>query len=124
MGILRGIIDYLCTVVFSVLSATIVYTLMFLEGFGFASFRAISLFMLVAYLIFATPVQIFLNRNPQKFHGWYLVTYFIVSLVVCGILALLTDYGLIVFLWYKLYVFSFLLALVYWFWDSVFIQKN
>ncbi|MBU8786140.1 MULTISPECIES: UPF0715 family protein [Bacillus] len=124
MGILSGIIGYLCTVVFSVFSATIVYTLMFLEGFGFASFRSISLFMLVAYLIFATPVQIFLNRNPQKFHVWYLVIYFIVSLVVCGILALLAGYGLIVFLWYKLYVFSFLLALVYWFWDSFFIQKN
>ncbi|MGQ9332801.1 UPF0715 family protein [Bacillus paralicheniformis] len=124
MRIFGGIIRYLCTVAFSVVSAEIVYTLMFLEGFGFSSFRAISLFMFVAYLIFATPIQIFLNRKPKKFHGWYLVTYFIVSLVVCGILALLTNYGLTAFVSYKLYLFSFLLALIYWFWDSVFRQKK
>ncbi|MGO4899053.1 UPF0715 family protein [Bacillus sp. GM2] len=124
MRVFGGIISYLCTVVFSVVSAAIVYTLMFLEGFGFLSFRAISLFMFVAYLIFATPIQIFLNRKPKKYHGWYLLTYFIVSLVVCGILALLTNYGLTIFVSYKLYLFSFLLALIYWFWDSVFRQKK
>ncbi|QII49313.1 UPF0715 family protein [Bacillus paralicheniformis] len=121
MRVFGGIISYLCTVVFSVVSAAIVYTLMF---FGFSSFRAISLFMFVAYLIFATPIQIFLNRKPKKYHGWYLLTYFIVSLVVCGILALLTNYGLTAFVSYKLYLFSFLLALIYWFWDSVFRQKK
>lgn len=66
MRVFGGIISYLCTVVFSVVSAAIVYTLMFLEGFGFLSFRAISLFMFVAYLIFATPIQIFLNRKPKN----------------------------------------------------------
>ncbi|MEC1590087.1 UPF0715 family protein [Bacillus sonorensis] len=124
MRMLSGIFSYLCTAAFSVVSATIVYTVMFLENNGFASFMAISFFMFAAYFIFAAPVQIFLNRSPQKFSSRYLVAYFIISFAVCATAALLLGNGLIVFVWYKLYLFSFLSALIYWFWDSVFFQKK
>ncbi|MDA1476719.1 UPF0715 family protein [Bacillus changyiensis] len=123
---LSVILGYICVVAFSVLSATMVYIFMFLEdGFGFAPFYVISMFMLVGYVLFATPVQIFVNRKPKKFSRWHLVTYFIISFAVCTTLLVLLDS----YRWYiltvpMLYIFSFVLAFIYWFWDSVFLQRK
>ncbi|MDA7025357.1 UPF0715 family protein [Bacillus sp. CLL-7-23] len=117
--------DYICVVVFSVLSATMVYISMYFETYGFSPFPVISMFMLVGYVLFATPVQIFVNRKPKKFSRWHLVTYFIVSFAVCTTLLVLLDS----YKWYiltvpMLYIISFVLAFIYWFWDSVFLQRK
>ncbi|AIU83990.1 MULTISPECIES: UPF0715 family protein [Bacillus subtilis group] len=125
MRILSRIFGYVCMVVLSVISATFAYMIVFTPpDFGFGYFQVTSLFIFVAYFIFATPIQLFLHRKPQKFNIRYLLVYFLSAFIVCSVLALLTDYGLIVFVRYELYVFSFLLALIYWFWDSVFLQKK
>ncbi|KAF1677592.1 MULTISPECIES: UPF0715 family protein [Bacillus] len=125
MRILSGIFSFVCMLVLSVTSATFVYMIVFTPpDFGFGYFQVTSLFMLIAYVIFAVPVQLFLNRKPQKFNIRYLWIYFFFAFIVCSVLALLTDYGLIVFVRYVLYVFSFLLAFVYWLWDSVFFQRK
>ncbi|NPC94484.1 hypothetical protein HOO54_20205 [Bacillus sp. WMMC1349] len=119
------LLGYICVVAFSVFSATMVYIFMHFETYGFSPAPVISTFMLVGYVLFATPVQIFVNRKPKKFSRWHLVTYFIVSFAVCAtLLVLLNSYR-----WYNLtepmlYIFSFVLAFIYWFWDSVFLQRK
>ncbi|MFB7320501.1 hypothetical protein ACFCZD_14770 [Bacillus safensis] len=39
-------------------------------------------------------------------------------------MALWIDYGLVVFISYKVYLFSFCAALIYWVLDSVFLMEN
>ncbi|MCC9089682.1 MULTISPECIES: UPF0715 family protein [Bacillus] len=75
-------------------------------------------------MIFAAPIQIVLHRNPKKFRGRDLLIYLITAWVVCSALALWIDDGLVVFISYKVYMFSFCAALIYWLLDSVFLMKN
>ncbi|MBT2668831.1 UPF0715 family protein [Bacillus sp. ISL-4] len=56
-----------------------------------------SFYIVIPYLIFAVPLQITFNKRPRKFNVFYLLIYT---------------------------VLSFVAAAIYWFWDSVFLQKK
>lgn len=125
MRIFLPVFNYACMLMLSVISATFVYTILFTPPeVGFSYMEITSLLILIAYVIFAAPIQIVLHRNPKKFRGRDLLIYLIAAWVVCSALALWIDDGLVVFIRYKVYLFSFCAALIYWLLDSVFLMKN
>ncbi|OLP65686.1 hypothetical protein BACPU_13040 [Bacillus pumilus] len=125
MRIFSPIFNYVCMITLSTISATFAYTLIFTSpDVGIGYFQMNSLFILIAYLIFATPIQIVLHRYPAMFRKRDLFVYFIGAWVVCTVLALWIDYGLVVFISFDVYLFSFCAALIYWTWDSVFLMNK
>ncbi|WP_239646646.1 UPF0715 family protein [Bacillus zhangzhouensis] len=110
--------------ILSVITATFSYILIFNPtNISLGNFEVTSIFIFFAYVVFATPIQFFLHRNPQKFNLLHLIIYFVLAFIVCSILALYIDYGLVVFISFKVYLFSFLTALIFWTWDSLFLKK-
>ncbi|MBU5207760.1 UPF0715 family protein [Bacillus safensis] len=125
MRMFLPVFNYLCMLILSVITATFVYTFLFMPSeAGFSYVEMTSLFILLAYVIFAVPIQLVLHRHPKRFRSRDLFIYFIAAWVVCSALALWIDYGLVVFISYKVYLFSFCAALIYWVLDSVFLMKS
>ncbi|MEH7635611.1 UPF0715 family protein [Bacillus pumilus] len=115
MRMFLPVFNYVCMLILSVITATFVYTLLFIPaevGFGYVEMT--SLLILIAYVVFAAPIQLVLHRHPKRFRGRDLLVYFLGAWVVCSALALWIDYGLVVFISYKVYLFSFCSALIYW----------
>ncbi|MGE9752928.1 UPF0715 family protein [Bacillus inaquosorum] len=86
----------------------------------------ISAILFIYYLIFATPVQYLVNRNPKKFSLKYLLIYIFFSFLVWLIFAVTTDpkTTLDFLMGYEIYLFRVSFASIFWVWDSVFLQKG
>ncbi|MCO4850692.1 UPF0715 family protein [Bacillus vallismortis] len=110
--------------VLSALSAAVVYVCGI--GYdGYIPYFVISVILYICYFIFAAPVQYLLNRNPKRFNMKYLLIYIFFSFFVWLVFAVITDpKNLFDFLMeYEMYLFSFSFAVIFWIWDSVFLQK-
>ncbi|MEC1581889.1 UPF0715 family protein [Bacillus subtilis] len=110
--------------VLSALSADVVYV--FGIGYdGYIPYFLISIILFIFYLIFAAPVQYFLNRNPKRFNAKYLVIYIFFSFLVWLFFAFITDpkNTLNFLMGYEIYLFSVSFAVIFWIWDSVFLQN-
>ncbi|QHM08377.1 UPF0715 family protein [Bacillus subtilis] len=110
--------------VLSALSAAVVYV--FGIGYdGYIPYFLISVLLFIFYLIFAAPVQYFLNRNPKRFNGKYLLIYIFFSFLVWLFFAFITDpkNTLNFLMGYEIYLFSVSFAVIFWIWDSVFLQN-
>ncbi|MED0586490.1 UPF0715 family protein [Bacillus subtilis] len=111
--------------VLAALSAAVVYV--FGIGFdGHIPYFLISVILFVFYLIFAAPVQYFLNRNPKRFNAKYLLIYIFFSFLVWLFFAFITDpkNTLNFLMGYEIYLFSVSFAVIFWIWDSVFLQNT
>ncbi|WP_459198520.1 UPF0715 family protein [Bacillus subtilis] len=111
--------------VLSALSAAVVYV--FGIGYdGYIPYFLISVILFIFYLIFAAPVQYFLNRNPKRFSLNYLLTYIFFSFLVWLIFAITTDPKTTIdfLMGYEIYLFSISFAVIFWIWDSVFLQNK
>ncbi|MCM2584197.1 UPF0715 family protein [Bacillus stercoris] len=93
---------------------------------GYIPYFLMSVILFIFYLIFAAPVQYFLNRNPKRFSLKYLLIYIFFSFLVWLIFAVTTDpKATIGFLMgYEIYLFGISFALIFWVWDSVFLQNK
>ncbi|MGX1448600.1 hypothetical protein ACUXOD_002371 [Bacillus sp. 153480037-1] len=70
--------NYVCMLMLSVITATFVYTMLFDPTESrFSYVEVTSLFILIAYVLFATPIQMVLHRHPEKFRRRDLLVYFI-----------------------------------------------
>ncbi|AIC98336.1 MULTISPECIES: UPF0715 family protein [Bacillus] len=110
--------------VLSALSAAVVYV--FGIGYdGYIPYFLISVLLFIFYLIFAAPVQYFLNRNPKRFNAKYLLIYIFFSFLVWLFFAFITDpkNTLNFLMGYEIYLFSVSFAVIFWIWDSVFLQN-
>ncbi|WP_345806324.1 UPF0715 family protein [Bacillus subtilis] len=110
--------------VLSALSAVVVYV--FGIGYdGYIPYFLISVLLFIFYLIFAAPVQYFLNRNPKRFNAKYLLIYIFFSFLVWLFFAFITDpkNTLNFLMGYEIYLFSVSFAVIFWIWDSVFLQN-
>lgn len=110
--------------VLSVLSAAVVYV--FGIGYdGYIPYFLISVLLFIFYLIFAAPVQYFLNRNPKRFNAKYLLIYIFFSFLVWLFFAFITDpkNTLNFLMGYEIYLFSVSFSVIFWIWDSVFLQN-
>ncbi|QWV85229.1 UPF0715 family protein [Bacillus subtilis] len=110
--------------VLSALSAAVVYVLG-IDYDGYIPYFLISVILFIFYLIFAAPVQYFLNRNPKRFSLNYLLTYIFFSFLVWLIFAITTDPKTTIdfLMGYEIYLFSISFAVIFWIWDSVFLQN-
>ncbi|PSA89339.1 hypothetical protein C6370_20485 [Bacillus atrophaeus] len=113
------VIRYLCVLVLSAMTGSLVMNIVYVGNIPFAFF---SMILFGFYSIFATPVQVFLNRKPKRLHLKYLVIYITCSFVVWFIFAVLTDKNICLLKEYDIYLFSISFALIFWIWDSVFLQ--
>ncbi|MDR4910657.1 UPF0715 family protein [Bacillus subtilis] len=111
--------------VLSALSAAVVYVLG-IDYDGYIPYFLISVILFIFYLIFAAPVQYFLNRNPKRFSLKYLLIYIFFSFLVWLIFAIITDLKTTIdfLMGYEIYLFSITFALIFWVWDSVFLQNK
>ncbi|WP_250635562.1 UPF0715 family protein [Bacillus subtilis] len=111
--------------VLSALSAAVVYVLG-IDYDGYIPYFLISVILFIFYLIFAAPVQYFLNRNPKRFSLNYLLTYIFFSFLVWLIFAITTDPKTTIdfLMGYEIYLFSISFAVIFWIWDSVFLQNK
>ncbi|MFP4958915.1 UPF0715 family protein [Bacillus subtilis] len=110
--------------VLSALSAAVVYV--FGIGYdGYIPYFLISVLLFIFYLIFAAPVQYFLNRNPKRFNTKYLLIYIFFPFLVWLFFAFITDpkNTLNFLMGYEIYLFSISFAVIFWIWDSVFLQN-
>ncbi|MFD0048728.1 UPF0715 family protein [Actinomycetes bacterium NPDC127524] len=85
-----------------------------------------SFYVFLSYLLFAVPVQTFFNKHPKKFSFLYLLFYILFSFISLFIVYILInlDFTMNVVKMAKYYEFSLAAAVIYWIWDSVFLQKN
>jgi hypothetical protein len=122
--------SYVYTLVFSSLSYGLVFGLYM---FVYSDFMAIALitigiiafYSFITYLIFAFPLQLLLRRNPRKFSLIYFLIYTAVAFLAVFVF-LFIDYppsALTVFRSLHYYIMSIAAALIYWFWDSICLQK-
>lgn len=85
-----------------------------------------SFYVVIPYLLFAVPLQIIFNKRPRKFNVFYLLIYTVLSFVAVFLFNVMLfrvepTYLVKTQIYYG---FSFAAAAIYWFWDSVFLQKK
>ncbi|SFB94662.1 Uncharacterised protein family (UPF0715) [Bacillus sp. OV322] len=85
-----------------------------------------SFYVFLSYLLFAVPLQAFFNKHPKKFSFLYLLFYILFSFIALFIVYILInlDFTMNVVKMAKYYEFSLAAAVIYWIWDSVFLQKK
>jgi hypothetical protein len=122
--------SYVYTLVFSSLSYGLVFGLYI---FVYSDFMAIALitigiiafYSFITYLIFAFPLQLLLRRNPRKFSLIHFLIYTAGAFLAVFVFWFI-DYppsALAVFRSLHYYIMSIAAALIYWFWDSICLQK-
>ncbi|MGG1228732.1 UPF0715 family protein [Bacillus halotolerans] len=111
--------------VLSALSAAVVYVFG-IDYDGYIPYFIISVILFIFYVIFAAPVQYFVNRNPKRFNPKYLLIYIFFSFLVWLFFAVITDpkNTLDFLMEYEVYLFSISFAVIFWIWDSVFLQNE
>ncbi|AOH53570.1 hypothetical protein ABE28_004335 [Peribacillus muralis] len=83
-------------------------------------------YIVVPYVIFAVPVQVFLNRYPRKFNLLYLFIYIFFSFIAVFILYIVQDVNVAmnVVRMKQFYELSFSAAVIFWIWDSIFLHEK
>jgi hypothetical protein len=118
---------YFFSLVSSCLSLSTVLVI-FSEGsnWGLPGIIVFSFYVVIPYLFFAVPVQVLFNKYPNKFNLVYLCLYVFFSLVAVFIYSsvLNVDFSMEVLTTKVYYAMSLSAALIFWFWDSVFLQKK
>ncbi|MBU5246041.1 UPF0715 family protein [Bacillus sp. FSL K6-1012] len=111
--------------VLSALSAAVVYVFG-IDYDGYIPYFLISVILFIFYVIFAAPVQYFVNRNPKRFNPKYLLIYIFFSFLVWLFFAVITDpkNTLDFLMEYEVSLFSISFAVIFWIWDSVFLQNE
>ncbi|MEC3639220.1 UPF0715 family protein [Bacillus halotolerans] len=111
--------------VLSALSAAVIYVFG-IDYDGYIPYFLISVILFIFYVIFAAPVQYFVNRNPKRFNPKYLLIYIFFSFLVWLFFTVITDpkNTLDFLMEYEVYLFSISFAVIFWIWDSVFLQNE
>ncbi|MCY9186162.1 UPF0715 family protein [Bacillus halotolerans] len=111
--------------VLSALSAAVVYVFG-IDYDGYIPYFLISVILFIFYVIFAAPVQYFVNRNPKRFNPKYLLIYIFFSFLVWLFFTVITDpkNTLDFLMEYEVYLFSISFAVIFWIWGSVFLQNE
>ncbi|MFJ5673217.1 UPF0715 family protein [Bacillus safensis] len=80
MRLFLPVFNYGCMLILSVITVTDVYPFLFMHPeVGFSYVEMTSLFILLACVIFAAPIQLVLHRYPKRFRSRDLLIYFIAA---------------------------------------------
>ncbi|MCY8958187.1 UPF0715 family protein [Bacillus atrophaeus] len=120
--------------VYTLLISSLSYGLIFgLYMFAYSGFMAIALvtigiiafYALITYLVFAVPLQMWLRRRGKKFNLFNLIIYTAIAFVAALSFFVVTDptNPLAVLRSFEYYILSIVAALIYWFWDSIFLRN-
>ncbi|AUS14654.1 UPF0715 family protein [Bacillus stercoris] len=120
--------------VYTLLISSLSYGLIFgLYMFVYSGFMAIALvtigiigfYALITYLVFAIPLQMWLRRRGKKFNLINLIIYIAIAFVAALSFFVVTNptSALAVLKSLNYYIMSIVAALIYWFWDSIFLRK-
>ncbi|WP_458354594.1 UPF0715 family protein [Peribacillus frigoritolerans] len=114
---------YFFSLVSSCLSHSTVLVVFSLGTWGELAIIVFSFYVVIPYLLFAVPVQVFFNKQPKKFGLLYFCLYISFSLLAVFIYSPVLDFDLSmkVLTTMDYYAISTLAALFFWFWDSVFL---
>ncbi|MDQ0272809.1 UPF0715 family protein [Cytobacillus purgationiresistens] len=95
-------------------------------NWGMAGVVFYSLFGMIPFLIFAVPIQVILNKKPKKFNFLYLIVYLFFALIGIIILYLFYNDSFNVEILREAYYYKLIIsaAVIFWLWDSVFLQKE
>ncbi|QAV08699.1 hypothetical protein BV11031_08900 [Bacillus vallismortis] len=101
--------------------------------FVYSGFMAIALvtiaiiafYALITYLVFAVPLQVLLRRRVRKFNFLNLIIYIVIAFVAALTFFVVTNptSALAVLKSLNYYIMSIVAALIYWFWDSIFLRN-
>ena len=85
-----------------------------------------SIYVVIPYLLFAVPLQVIFNKRPRKFNVFYLLIYTVFSFVAVFLFSVILfgvepTYFLET---QKYYGFSFAASAIFWFWDSIILQRK
>ncbi|MFE4430913.1 UPF0715 family protein [Peribacillus butanolivorans] len=85
-----------------------------------------SFYVVIPYLLFAVPLQVFFNKYPRKFNLFYLFVYIIFSFIAVFIFYIVEnlDFAMNVVKMKEYYELSLSASVVFWIWDSIFLQKK
>ncbi|KXZ22358.1 UPF0715 family protein [Bacillus nakamurai] len=129
MGFNKTLISCAYTLAFSSLSYGLIFGLYLFVYSGFVPIALITVvviafYALITYFVFALPLQIWLIRKRKKFSLTHLFIYaavaFLAVLLFLGIDSPPIDFTVFKSLTY--YIMSIVAALIYWFWDSIFLK--
>ncbi|MCY9107242.1 UPF0715 family protein [Bacillus atrophaeus] len=120
--------SYVYTLIFSSLSFGLIFGLYMFVYSGFMAIALVTIgiigfYALITYLVFAVPLQMWLRRRLRKFSLCNFLIYTTVAFLAVFLLWIV-DYppnALTVFRSSEYYIMSIVAALIYWFWDSIFL---
>nr|WP_187953504.1 UPF0715 family protein [Bacillus subtilis] len=129
MWLYKPLGSYAYTLVFSSLSYGLIFGLYMFVYSGFKAIALITIgiiafYSFITYLLFAIPLQKLLRRRPRKFSLINLLIYAAVAFLAVFFFWFV-DYpsnALTVFRSFGYYIMSIIAALIYWFWDSIFLR--
>ncbi|WP_404452124.1 UPF0715 family protein [Virgibacillus necropolis] len=111
----------LCSI-FSALTLSIITTV-FLIDFHYIAIIVFAFYYSIFYVLFATPIQLKLNQNPKKYNIIYNVFYVSGAFIATAIATIVMS-GENPFIILNFYIISILAAIVFWIFDSIFLQNN
>ncbi|MGR3206653.1 UPF0715 family protein [Bacillus glycinifermentans] len=87
---------------------------------------AFAVYFFIPLLIFAIPLQYFLNKKPKKFSPVYFLFYLLFSLASNFLIFYLLSgpYQPPLYHRSEIYFYGAVSGIVYWFWDSICAQKK
>lgn len=89
------------------------------------AFFMISLITIIPYSVAAVPLQIFLNKWPKKFNILYLFIYCVVAILFLYIsYKFQGNWSDPIWNYRKMFISAVGAAIIYWFWDSVIMNKK
>ncbi|MGQ5207057.1 UPF0715 family protein [Bacillus subtilis] len=128
MGLYRPLDSYAYTLAFSSLSYGLIFGLYMFVYYGFMAIALVTIgiiafYALITYLVFAVPFQMWLRKRGKKFNLINLIIYTATAFVAALSFFVVTNptSALAVLKSINYYIMSIVAALIYWFWDSIFL---
>ncbi|MCY9094424.1 UPF0715 family protein [Bacillus inaquosorum] len=130
MGLYKPLDSYAYTLAFSSLSYGLIFGLYMFVYSGFMAIALITIgiiafYALITYLVFAVPLQMWLRKRGKKFNLINLIIYTAIAFVAEFSFFVVTNptSALAVLKSLNYYIMSIVAALIYWFWDSIFLRN-
>ncbi|MFD6210017.1 UPF0715 family protein [Peribacillus sp. NPDC060253] len=116
---------FLCLVSSCLSLSTVMVIFIGDPSWGLPGIIIFSFYLVIPYLLFAVPVQVHFNKHPKKFSFIYFCLYIFFSLLAVFIFSwvLNFDISMDVLTTMNYYVLGLSAAIIFWLWDSVFLQK-
>ncbi|MFD2043824.1 UPF0715 family protein [Ornithinibacillus salinisoli] len=92
-------------------------------NFHYIAIIVFAIFYFIFYALFATPIQFKLNQNPKKYHIINFIVYAIGAFIASAI-AIIVLFGENPLISIGFYITAMLAALVFWVFDSIFLQTT